>query len=289
MGVAASRTDEYAANDFPNNNIDTHDPHTLDQRPESPPPLANNDRNASSLNNITATEFVWSLGGHSVYVTGAWDDWRVKAALSRTSPTDFTAVLALPVGTFQFKFIVDGNWKHSPALPTERDQHGNLNNIVVVKPQVPEYDSNVQAYPDNLPDSPIESYDYSIIPQEDQNTEPPALPRLLSSAPVDRFNICTRTGTDFVRFNHVFGTSADAAYGGNEIRTMATESRYKTKIITTILITARSKVGSVPLGMSIPPRPNRTHPQPMGDHQDTGSIQPMGESQSLILDALNNV
>lgn len=179
--------------------------------------------------------------------------------------------------------------RHSPALPTERDQHGNLNNIVVVKPQVPEYDSNVQAYPDNVPDSPIESYDYSIIPQEDQNTEPPTLPRLLSTAPLDRFAVCCRTGTDFVRINHVYGTSADSAYGSNEIRTMATESRYKNKIITTILVASRNKVSTVPLGLPIAPRPNRTHPLPMGDLQDGGAIQPMGESQSLILDALNNV
>lgn len=102
MGVTASRTDEYAVTDDP----------TDGSLPESSGSLTTDDRNRSSLTNITTTEFVWSFGGSSVYVTGAWDDWRVKAALSRTSPTDFTAVLALPVGTFQYKFIVDGNWKY---------------------------------------------------------------------------------------------------------------------------------------------------------------------------------
>lgn len=102
MGVTASRTDEYAtADDLADTAL-----------PDSSRSLTNDDRNGSSLTNITTTEFVWSFGGSSVYVTGAWDDWRVKAALSRTSPTDFTAVLALPIGTFQYKFIVDGNWKY---------------------------------------------------------------------------------------------------------------------------------------------------------------------------------
>lgn len=101
MGVAASRADEFAPTQES----------TDGDLPESSASLSNDDRNGSSLANITITEFIWSFGGSSVYVTGAWDDWRVKAALSRTSPTDFTAVLALPVGTFQYKFIVDGNWK----------------------------------------------------------------------------------------------------------------------------------------------------------------------------------
>lgn len=79
-----------------------------DNHPDTPPALA---ADASSLASICPTEFKWSFGGHSVYVTGAWDDWRVKAALSRSSPHHFVTVLALPVGTYQYKFIVDGNWK----------------------------------------------------------------------------------------------------------------------------------------------------------------------------------
>lgn len=117
MGVTASRTDEYAATDDP----------TDASLPASSGSLTSDDRSRSSLTNITTTEFVWSFGGSSVYVTGAWDDWRVKAALSRTSPTDFTAVLALPVGTFQYKFIVDGNWKYvSTFFPSQICWHEGL-------------------------------------------------------------------------------------------------------------------------------------------------------------------
>lgn len=276
MGVTASRTDEYATADDPS---DT----PLEDSSQS---LSSDDPHGSSLANITTTEFVWAFGGSSVYVTGAWDDWRVKAALSRTSPTEFTAVLALPVGTFQYKFIVDGNWKHSPALPTERDQHGNLNNIVVVKANVPEYDSNVQPYPDKIPNSPVESYDFSILPQEDHTTEPPMLPRLLASAPLDRVTDKACHGADFVRFNHMFSTNSDSVYGPQDLYTLASETRYKNKVITTILITSPNKAQdqvAVPIQHSY--RPERTDPLPITN-------QPMGESQSsqtLIFDALNNV
>lgn len=110
MGGTASRTDDPSGKD------DVPLPEANDH-PESPPPLHALDRKpSSSLNNFTTTEFIWNFGGHSVYVTGAWDDWRVKAALSRTTPTDFTAVLALPIGTFQYKFIVDGTWKYVGSI-----------------------------------------------------------------------------------------------------------------------------------------------------------------------------
>lgn len=180
-------------------------------------------------------------------------------------------------------FYYRRNNRHSPALPTKRDQHGNLNNIVVVKAHVPEYDSNVQAYPEAVPNSPVESYDFSILPQEDHTTEPPTLPRLLASAPLDRVTDEACTGTDFVRFNHVFATNSDAVYGPHEVRTLASEARYKNKVITTILMTTKSKTQeslAVPIQQQF--RPNRTQPIPIGN-------QSMGESQSLILDALNNV
>lgn len=33
---------------------------------------------------------------------------------------------------YNYKFIVSGQWRHSTSSPTERDEHGNLNNIIVV-------------------------------------------------------------------------------------------------------------------------------------------------------------
>lgn len=33
---------------------------------------------------------------------------------------------------YYYKFIIGGQWRHSTASPTERDERGNLNNIIVV-------------------------------------------------------------------------------------------------------------------------------------------------------------
>lgn len=66
---------------------------------------------ADSFGTIVPTVFSWAFGGHTVYVTGAWDDWRVKIPLAR-SGNEFSTVLSLPLGYYQYKFIVDGNWRY---------------------------------------------------------------------------------------------------------------------------------------------------------------------------------
>lgn len=33
---------------------------------------------------------------------------------------------------YYYKYIINGQWRHSTASPTERDERGNLNNVAVV-------------------------------------------------------------------------------------------------------------------------------------------------------------
>lgn len=104
MGATASRTD-----DFPDTDSD---PHPLDLLPLVTRPLSSVDPPNTISNSLSIAELKWNFGGSSVYVTGAWDSWKSKYALYRTQHNEFTAILLLPVGTFQYKFIVDGNWKY---------------------------------------------------------------------------------------------------------------------------------------------------------------------------------
>ena len=45
---------------------------------------------------------------------------------------DFSAVIDMPPGEHQLKFIVDDVWKCSEDLPTIQDQDGNLVNVVKI-------------------------------------------------------------------------------------------------------------------------------------------------------------
>lgn len=139
---------------------------------------------------------------------------------------------------------------------------------------------------DDLVGSPAESYDYSILPQEDHATEPPTLPRMLTSVPLDRYARPNAPTPDFVRLNHIFETNSAGAYGSDEVRTMATETRYKSKVVTTILIANKSSLSHPPNQYSTH---HHHHHHQSRDAASPGAIPSHGESQSLIMDALNNV
>ncbi|KAJ1465273.1 immunoglobulin E-set [Baffinella frigidus] len=78
------------------------------------------------------TIFNWNFGGKSIYLTGNWDGW-CKQIPMRRSENEFTIILPLPIGRFQYKFTVDGEWKYAPTQKIERDFLGNLNNYIDIE------------------------------------------------------------------------------------------------------------------------------------------------------------
>ena len=42
-------------------------------------------------------------------------------------------ILDLPEGEHQYKFLIDGEWKHDPNEPTTDNDQGTKNNIIIVK------------------------------------------------------------------------------------------------------------------------------------------------------------
>ena len=73
-------------------------------------------------------------GGNSVYVTGSFNAWGERIPLRR-SGNDCVVCLNLLPGTYQYKFIVDNEWRFAPDQPTVRDEMGNINNCVCVEDQ----------------------------------------------------------------------------------------------------------------------------------------------------------
>lgn len=46
------------------------------------------------------------------------------------SGKDFTIMKVLPSGVYQYRFLVDGQWRHAPDLPWAQDDVGNVYNIL---------------------------------------------------------------------------------------------------------------------------------------------------------------
>jgi len=49
------------------------------------------------------------------------------------APTEFSVVVHLPPGYHQYKFIVDGAWRHDDSAPFMPDPLGNVNNWLFVR------------------------------------------------------------------------------------------------------------------------------------------------------------
>ncbi|XP_015879914.2 SNF1-related protein kinase regulatory subunit beta-2 [Ziziphus jujuba] len=119
------------------------------------------------------TMLTWSHGGKEVAVEGSWDNWKTRMPLQR-SGKDFTIMKVLPSGVYQYRFIVDGQWRYAPDLPMAQDDAGNPYNILDLKDYVPEDIGSISSF--EPPQSPDSSYDSMQLGSEDFAKEPPLVP-----------------------------------------------------------------------------------------------------------------
>lgn len=81
------------------------------------------------------TEFVYSDGAKDdVQLSGDWNDWKAIQMFHEGGGM-WSVVTPVPPGPHEFKFIVDGEWKHSNRHPTIGIDDTSLNNVRVVLPQ----------------------------------------------------------------------------------------------------------------------------------------------------------
>jgi hypothetical protein len=86
------------------------------------------------------TTFIWEVEGREapkeVLIKGSWKKWQAVDRLSREvselGEVFFRISLMLHPGTYQYKYIVDGEWREDPKAPSLLDEYGNCNNVVKV-------------------------------------------------------------------------------------------------------------------------------------------------------------
>jgi len=73
--------------------------------------------------------------GKSIYLAGEFNDWNPTAKkMAYKSTGIYTATIKLPVGTYQYKFVIDGTWCADPenSNAVANDQ-GTFNSVIEVK------------------------------------------------------------------------------------------------------------------------------------------------------------
>lgn len=93
----------------------------------------------SQLNNsgtvFVPTRFVWPYGGRRVLLSGSFTRWLDHIPMSpmEGSPTIFQVIYNLTPGYHQFKFFVDGEWRHDEHQPFVTGNYGVVNTILLTR------------------------------------------------------------------------------------------------------------------------------------------------------------
>lgn len=77
-------------------------------------------------------------------------------------------------GVYQYKFVVDGEWKYDPSLPAMFDEGNNVNNVIEVQEYAPENLESLAVF--DRPPSPDSTYGRPETGSDDYQKEPPATP-----------------------------------------------------------------------------------------------------------------
>ncbi|WCJ20975.1 Phosphoglucan phosphatase LSF1 chloroplastic [Euphorbia peplus] len=81
-----------------------------------------------------AVTFVWiGQEGEDVSLVGDFTgNWKEPMKASHMGGPRYEVEVRLPQGKYNYKYIINGQWRHSNSSPTERDDSGNINNVIVV-------------------------------------------------------------------------------------------------------------------------------------------------------------
>ncbi|KAG6411379.1 hypothetical protein SASPL_129460 [Salvia splendens] len=177
------------------------------------------------------TIITWSFGGNNVVVEGSWDNWRTRKMLQRTGK-DHSILLVLPSGIFRYRFIVDGEVRYIPDLPTETDQSGHVCNLLDVNDYVPENLDSVAEF--EAPLSPESSYGQDFPGDEDFAKDPLMVPPQLSSSVLssETNKDSSASRPQHVVLNHLFMEKERSA---QSVVALGLTHRFQSKYVTVVL------------------------------------------------------
>ncbi|KAK8968348.1 Sucrose nonfermenting 4-like protein [Platanthera guangdongensis] len=80
---------------------------------------------------LIPTRFVWPHGGRRVFLTGSFTRWSDHLPMSPVEGchTVFQAICNLTPGLHQYKFYVDGEWRHDENQPYVSGNYGIVNSL----------------------------------------------------------------------------------------------------------------------------------------------------------------
>ena len=87
------------------------------------------------IKTVNVTFTLLEPNAKQVALTGDFNGWASDATpMTRYGDGHWEATIALAPGRYEYKFVVDGNWKHDPlARVNVWNQNGSLNSVAQVR------------------------------------------------------------------------------------------------------------------------------------------------------------
>ncbi|XP_020240983.1 sucrose nonfermenting 4-like protein [Asparagus officinalis] len=97
-------------------------------------PGSNNSQDTSGVV-LVPTRFVWPYGGRRVFVSGTFTRWSEPVLMSPVEgcPNVFQAICGVTPGFHQYKFYVDGEWRHDERQPHVTGNYGIVNTLLLTR------------------------------------------------------------------------------------------------------------------------------------------------------------
>ena len=89
----------------------------------------------SDTNSGLFFNIIWKEGGNDVKIAGSFGNWKTTNMKKNFSKKNIIFEKEIPIPNilkekYQFKFIVDDEWKYSDNYPKIKDDNGNINNYI---------------------------------------------------------------------------------------------------------------------------------------------------------------
>jgi 5'-AMP-activated protein kinase regulatory beta subunit len=186
------------------------------------------------------TIFKYSGTGKDVYVCGSFNNWE-KIRMVK-SQKDFLALIDLPAGKHQYKFLVDDEWTHDPNNPSLSNEMGSKNNYITI--QQDDFDAFTALDMDSkaankghrrYPESDEWAQDVPSLHMFENRSGPPILPPHLLQVILNKDTPLSCEPTLLPEPNHVMINHLYALSIKDGVMVLSSTQRYRKKYVTTLL------------------------------------------------------
>ncbi|RLU22822.1 hypothetical protein DMN91_005100 [Ooceraea biroi] len=184
---------------------------------------------------VLPTVFKWEGGGKQVFISGTFTGWKTLPMVK--SHGDFVTIIDLPEGEHQYKFFVDGEWRHDPGLKIVDNGMGSKNNLVSVRKSDFEVFQALAKDSEGVTNSAQTEYGQEIPPHKpwEKVAGPPILPPHLLQVILNKDTPLSCEPTLLPEPNHVMLNHLYALSIKDSVMVLSATHRYRKKYVTTLL------------------------------------------------------